>query len=394
MPVRKATPAGPVRMEGGQPVRRFVKELIRCGHYVKDSDEIRFDVTPETIRHWVATCSAYLSAGNKIPVPATHTDDPEANRGWVVDVFAEGESLYGVVDLVGEEGIRLAGTCDTSIYSPAECVDGKGNRYLRPIVHVALCTDPVIPGLAGFVPIQASQDKQKPACVPVLKLREPRTMPSDPMNPMPVQPGQAEPVHAEQPPVTASPSEAIDEAAAQQLVEIFRDDSMDPKSKLKALGDLMKKHAKIRALLGEDDEEEDPSEPGGMCHSAKLSRSAGRVPDPMLVKLAAENYGMKLDGLVAARKISPAVAKRLAAQYIGPNGQELALSLSQGPRGAAHLDGLILALNENTIVPETGEKSGPQTLVLSNPYKAAENDPETKQAIEFMYDQVGAKPAK
>ena len=77
----------------------------------------------------------------------------------------------------------------------------------------------------------------------------------------------------------------------------------------------------------------------------------------MLVKLAAENYGMKLDGLVAARKISPAVAKRLAAQYIGPSGQELALSLSQGPRGAAHLDGLILALNENTIVPETGERA-------------------------------------
>ena len=186
-------------------MRRFVKELIRCGHYVKESDDIRFDVTPQTIRHWVTTCSAYLSAGNKIPVPATHTDDPEANRGWVVDVFAEGESLYGVVDLVGEEGIKLAGTCDTSIYSPAEYVDGKGNRYVRPIVHVALCTDPVIPGLGGFVPIQASQDKQKPACVPVLKLREPRSMPIDPMNPMPAQPDQAEPVHAEQAPSLRPP---------------------------------------------------------------------------------------------------------------------------------------------------------------------------------------------
>ena len=69
-----------------------------------------------------------------------------------------------------------------------------------------------------------------------------------------------------------------------------------------------------------------------MCH-AKLSRSAGRVPDPMLVRLAAENYGMKLDGLVTARKISPAVARRLKAQYIGRSGQALALSLSQGPHG-------------------------------------------------------------
>ena len=103
-------------------------------------------------------------------------------------------------------------------------------------------------------------------------------MPIDPMNPMPVQPGQAEPVHAEQPPVTASPSEAIDEAAAQQLVEIFRDDSMDPKSKLKALGDLMKKHAKIRELLGEDDEEEDPSEPGSLCHPASSPAPPAECP--------------------------------------------------------------------------------------------------------------------
>ena len=154
MPARKATPAGAVRMEGGQPVRRFVKELIRCGHYLKESDQLQFEVTPRTLRHWVLTCSRYLAAGNRIPVPATHTLDPEANRGWVVDVFAEGRSLYGVVDLVGEDGIKLAGTCDTSIYSPAEYVDGKGNRYVRPILHVALCTDPVIPGLSGFQPVE------------------------------------------------------------------------------------------------------------------------------------------------------------------------------------------------------------------------------------------------
>ena len=123
-------------------------------------------------------------------------------------------------------------------------------------------------------------------------------MPSDPMNPMPVQPGQAEPVHAEQPPVTASPSEAIDEAAAQQLVEIFRDDSDGPQEQAQGSGGPDEETCQDPPRCSARMTRKKPSEPGGMCHSAKLSRSAGRVPDPMLVKLAAENYGMKLDGLV------------------------------------------------------------------------------------------------
>lgn len=155
-PARKAVVAGPLRTEGGQPVRRFVKELIRCGQYVKQSEALGFTVTLDVLDHWVKTTAAYLSAGNKIPVPSTHTDNPEANRGWVVDVFAEGRSLFATIDLVGD-GIKLAGTCDVSLYSPPELVDGHGNKYVRPIVHVALCTDPVIPGLAGFVPIETSR---------------------------------------------------------------------------------------------------------------------------------------------------------------------------------------------------------------------------------------------
>ncbi len=137
---------------GGQPVRRFTKEVIRAGRYVKAADGLSFQVTLETLDHWVSVFRAMRAAGVRVPVPVTHTDDPEANRGWLVDLQRSGESLVGTIDLVGADAIRLAGTCDVSIYSPAEHIDGHGNRYVRPILHVALCTDPVVPGLSPFQP--------------------------------------------------------------------------------------------------------------------------------------------------------------------------------------------------------------------------------------------------
>ena len=228
-------------------------------------------------------------------------------------------------------------------------------------------------------------------------------MPIDPMNPMPAL--DAEQPHDERAPVAASPADAVDEAMEEQLLQLFRDESMDPKAKLKALGELMKKHAKIRELIGGDEEDDQCGDDDdveachirrhgiGACHQPDAPRtvSASRSPDPMLVKLAAENYGMKLDQLVASRKITPAVAGKLKAQYIGPSAQALALSLSRGPDGTAHLDGLILALGENAPMPELGERSAAQGFTLGNPYRDPAADPETRSAIEFMYEQVGGK---
>lgn len=105
--------------------------------------------------HWAMIFSQMKVNGVKVPVPSGHTNDSEKNRGWVEDIFRDGDSLFGIVALVGD-GIRLAGTNDVSIYSQSEYTDGNGNRYQWPILHVALCTDPVVPGLRGFEALAAS----------------------------------------------------------------------------------------------------------------------------------------------------------------------------------------------------------------------------------------------
>jgi hypothetical protein len=64
--------------------------------------------------------------------------------------------LYGLIRLVGDDAIAMAGRTDCSIFSPASAVDGSGNVYQRPILHVALCCDPVIGSLKPFEAVAAS----------------------------------------------------------------------------------------------------------------------------------------------------------------------------------------------------------------------------------------------
>jgi len=345
-----AIPIGPTRTEGGQPVRRFRKELIRCGQYVKQSDNLGFTVTPTVLDHWVKTAAAYLSAGNKIPVPVTHTEDPEANRGWVVDVFAEGQSLFATMDLVGEAGIKLAGTCDVSIFSPPELVDGHGNKYTRPIVHVALCTDPVIPGLAGFVPIETSRGGTRETIkVPVLKLEQIQ-MP-DPLNPM-GSPA-ADPAAA----TGGDPAETIVSAITDKVISLVKDKTMTAQEKKAAFGDLMKKLEKALGIF----EETPKPDAAPAADAAPFAASRAAAPDPFVVKLARENYTGKLDGLVAAGKITPAVRDDLVSQHLAD--APLTLALSQ--KSTSQIDGLISALSKNASVVPAGERTGPQALALA-----------------------------
>jgi hypothetical protein len=133
--------------------RLFKKEIIREGSFVKNGRA--FTITKETLSSWVSTFKDMVFNGLKVPVVVGHTNDPEKGRGWVRDLFVEGSKLFSVLELFGE-GIKLADTTDVSIYSPVSYVDGKGIKYSQPIVHVALCLDPLISGMTGFESITAS----------------------------------------------------------------------------------------------------------------------------------------------------------------------------------------------------------------------------------------------
>ena len=150
-PFRVAGPIGDAQ--------RFIKDIIRVGEYYKESDAISFAVTAEMLDNWVLQFQTMKANGVKVAMPDTHANAGSGthNMGWVDEMFIDGDRLFAVCTLIGDDAQLAASRSDVSIYCPAKYIDGEGHEYLRPIVHVALCTDPVIPGLGEFIPLAASQ---------------------------------------------------------------------------------------------------------------------------------------------------------------------------------------------------------------------------------------------
>lgn len=286
------TLAGGIRTDAnGQPVRRFSKDLIRAGDWFKDSTGQAFTIDAKWMEGRVAEFERMKAAGVRVPVPVGHTNDPESNRGYVEEMWVDGDVLRASIDLIGEKAIALASTVEVSIYVPAKLVDGKGNEYIEPIEHVALVTDPVICGQETFVPIAASRGGTT-VNVPVYRLSR-------------------------------------------------EGDSMDWKELCKALGlstdglDDQTGPAAVMAKIGEMSKAKETAETamaaarkGEADAKAALAASRQKVePDAVLVRMAAENRDLKLSRLVDAGKITPAVRTKLADIYIGKDNAGLKLSL-------------------------------------------------------------------
>ena len=351
--------------ESGQPAQRFRKELIRVGHYVKATDGLDFDVTREALDHWVMSFGKMKEAGVSVPVPIGHTQDATANRGWVREMFREGDSLYGVIELIGTDAIALAGRTDVSIFSPPASIDGRGTQYLRPITHVALVTDPVVPGLAGFEAIAASLASVNPKDVTILQRKEPIAM--------------ADPILT---PPAAPPADAGTDTATQVLNTLKNEIGkafmeMDDVAFMARVKELLKARTQIKAILGSTEAIAAP-EAAAEAMAASLAKLIGdtvkpvappvaaslaKTPDPMLVQLAADNRRMKLDVRVAAGKMTPAQRDLLVKQYVGDDGAAIALSLSKGIDDG--FETLLKVFDASAGTSVLGEKTGAQILGLS-----------------------------
>lgn len=319
-------PTSGVTIIDGVPHQRFRKELIREGKYCKADDNLEFEITVDVIDHWVATFKTFKDNGVAVPVPSGHTQDPEKNRGYVLDMFKsvddKGAVLIGVLDLVGEEGIALAHTNDVSLWSPPEWVDGKGVKYTRPIVHVALTPYPVVPGLQGFESIAASLVPTKVSTKEIDKMNWSKVKEALGIEP-----------------------ELNDENASDLILGIFTT--------------LKEGHA--AAIAGFETKIAEATKQVELSHTKP-------EPDELLVSLASENREMKLSALVEAGKITPAVHADLKAIFV----EKAALTLSL-QNGGDRFDNVVEALAKNDIV-KLGEKTGAQVLTLSQQTPNADAD--------------------
>lgn len=255
----------PITMDKEISTQRFRKEIIRTGQFIKSGE--KFEITRDTLENWVTQFARMKANGVKVPVPIGHTTDAEKNRGFVDEMFIDKDTLCMIVTMRGD-GIEAAVNSDVSIRSPMKITDGSGNEYLQPIEHVALVTDPVVPGLDGFT-LVASRSVEKmelKRTVEVLGIKDELT------------------------------EEKADEILFSRVTEIVE----SSKKQVTELKD------KVKIL--------------------EASRDKKREVDPVTVELLKENREGKLDRLVEFGKITPDVCKQLKEVFLADSALELSLS--------------------------------------------------------------------
>jgi phage I-like protein len=146
----------------------FKKQLIRFGEWIDPiypEDVMRID------RVFLETIVKNFKAGipGRIPVPLTHTDNPEYNTGEVVELTIEGDGanvedgLYGLLEIRREdtaEDIRNELIFDVSIsFSPNYTDNENGALYGPTLLHTALVNNPYIKKMGGFTSL--AEDLQK-----------------------------------------------------------------------------------------------------------------------------------------------------------------------------------------------------------------------------------------
>ena len=304
----------------GQLVYRFKKDIIRVGEFVDNGFGVPLSVTPAHLSHWAKTFAEMKANGVKVPIPKHHKDWSlsENNRGWVHDMFVEGDRLVMNCELFGTDVEALAACNDVSVGAPdLEWEDCDGNTYLIPIRHVALTPTPLVTGLGEFTRIAATWARSQETKENDMDLQEIRAA-------MGIK----------------------EELTKENAVELVCSAAMVT---IEKLADLTKKFDAQALKLSEKLEVKDP-EPV-------------KPLDPLVLELVGKDRRRELEGLVMSAKITPAVKDKLEAAFVTDG----AIQASVSAKRTGEFDSLIDALKANDPV-KLGEQSSAQTLV---PLKAA-----------------------
>lgn len=312
--------AGILEKEDGSTGGTFRKEVIKLGRYVKGNKGKPFEITAAVLNNWVAQFREMRKNGDKVPVPLGHKVTAETNRGWVKELFVDGDVLVMTAELFDKDVANLVKRNDVSLFSPPEWISGKGNRYVQPILHIALTPTPVVPGLDEFRPLAASFGDDDMG-IDLKKLG-----------------------------ADLGIKDELTEGTAATLILSHCASMKDASDKAtKKVGELGKK---VEALAKATDDEKDDDKP---------------IISPLLLSMGVKNRKMVLAASVAAAHITPDVRNDFEEIFIGEEGEAIRLSFETETDDV--FDRVMEAIAKNDPV-KLGEQTGRQdNLTLSDPLK-------------------------
>lgn len=130
----------------------YKKQIIKFGNYV----DPWFPEWPMTLdSEWGDMIKENFDKKvvGRVAVPASHTDDPEKNRGELLAVENDGEGLNGTLDIRDPQTVQDIENeliWDDSISFTNNYIDEKGIGHGPVLFHVALVNNPYITGMSGF----------------------------------------------------------------------------------------------------------------------------------------------------------------------------------------------------------------------------------------------------
>lgn len=345
-----------------KPTRRFRKDAVKVGTYSHPTDGWTEKFNTGRMDRWCSTFKKMRDAGVDVEFFADHGtpgDRVEKVRGYIEDMYRDGDDLMVVVEMTGDDGMKIAESCRNVSVELDEFTDAKGNDYGEAIVAVVACEKPVVPGQRPFERIAASRTGSKPnRKIPILTL-------------------------------AADPPEETDMTPLLEAI-----------GKLVGADDITEDNAIEKMLAFGTSHTEQGTEVTtlkGQLADLETKAGKGKMPevDEDAIEDMAEAREAELDGLVTAGKITPAVRTKIAAALIGEPGKRRALGLST--KVAKHLGfttplakQVIAALKENdpAVLMKLREKTGPQRLTLTREDGADDDDKWVDEEIKQQNDRV------
>ncbi len=340
----------------------YLKDVIRTGNFFVPQAKTWLNVTPERIDKWVANFARMQQAGVGVSFTTDHQRTADAKRGNISRLYRDGDTAVFEFSPPDAETETMIKRCpDVSLELEFDVKDGTGAVYDEAITAITATPDPVVPGQRPYQLIAASKNDN----ARIVRMSAIYQQNKD--GTFPKRSNRMTPEHLTrmQSALGMKPDATEEEtvSAALERLEKAKKDAADAKTETGDNKDQELKDAK-------DEADKTKKE---LARVLKLSKASGAPEiDPDALEAFSEARTAEVNALVAANKITPAVAKKLCASLIGEPGSRPAICLSTKAAAHAGLDGPIAkavleALKDNDPVllhKLAGEKSGIQAVKL------------------------------
>jgi len=326
-----------VKNDANQPVRRYKKDIIRTGSYKHPKEGWDLVVDNARMDKWIETFYKMKKNGVDVEVVRDHSEKADDVLGYTVDLFREGDKLFAIPEIIGQESIDLAERVkNVSVLIDQDFIDGTGTDYGEAITHISIVQSPIVPGQERFVPIAASRGGMARQ-VPLLYLGA-NTM--------------AELLETLQNLIGAE--EALTEETAADEVKTFLDELKNNNAALKKqIEEITEEIENFKTESAREDKNDSSDD-----------KKSSVTMDEDTAEQAAITAEERLSLLVEQGKITPAVKEKLCSVLIGTTGSRniMALSVKGQPDKRSLASNILDALKENDII-KLGEQTGAQVTL-------------------------------